>query len=353
MSEENLEVENTEEAEVAAPQSIEDVDRGMSDEDFINTDFAAIQATEESSDEETAESSTEGSNEEESADMGAETASEASDEVASSVVDYESEYNKIMSEFKANGKMMSVDNSDDVRQLMKMGAGYNKKMAGIKSQQKIIKMLENNELLDESKLNYLIDLDKKNPDAIAKLIKDSGVDTYELSNNTETEYTPNTYNVNDNQVQLDSVLEDLQDSSGYTTTVDVVGNKWDVSSRQTLVAEPELIRSINGHVESGIYDQIVAVVDREKMLGKLQGMDDFTAYRTVGDAMEAQGAFRGKLANVPQEVTAPSKKTTPSNVNDKKRAAGGIKEKSSKGQQFSIENMTDDEFEKRFAADLN
>jgi hypothetical protein len=351
MSDENQEAESTEEVVVA--QTIEDVDMGMSDEDFVNTDFDAIQAPEESSDEETEETDTKGSDEEESANMGTQEASEATEEVAPTGVDYESEYNKIMAEFKANGKMMSVDNSDDVRQLMKMGAGYNKKMAGMKSHQKIIKMLENNELLDESKLNYLIDLDKKNPDAIAKLIKDSGVDTYELSNDTETEYTPNTYNVNDKQVQLDSVLEDLQESSGYTTTVDIVGNKWDVSSRQTLVAEPELIRSINGHVENGIYDQIVAVVEKEKMLGKLQGMDDFTAYRTVGDAMEAQGVFRDKLANAPQEVAAPSKRTTPSNVNDKKRAAGGMKEKSSNGQQFSIESMSDDEFEKRFAAGLN
>ena len=48
---------------------------------------------------------------------------------------------------------------------------------------------------------------------------------------------------------------------------------------------------INNQVASGIYDKISSVVEREKMLGRLSGISDLEAYKTVGDAMEAQGLF--------------------------------------------------------------
>ena len=346
----STELNSVEEEEVIASVEAEDTpaefDMGMSDEEFENTNFDELtQSPQEPLTEETDD--TEASALDDSGDDTDDTV-EAPAEVE---LDKAAEYDKIMSEFKANGKMMSAQNSEEVLQLMKMGAGFNKKMAGIKSQQKFIKMLENNDLLDEDKLSYLIDLDKKNPDAITKLLKDSELDPMDIDTGSDTDYKPNAYTVDDRQVQLDNVLEDLQDSSGYATTIDVVGNKWDESSRKTLTDQPELIRTINSHVEAGIFDKIVSVVEREKMLGKLQGVDDFTAYRTVGDAMNAQGAFNDTQATSGINVPPPAKKAQP-NVNDKKRAASPTKAKPRTIEQFNISDMSDEEFEKRFSSSL-
>ena len=332
-------------AEEAAPAEF---DMGMSDEEFEKTNFEAM--AQKPQEEPVEEEPKDGPSISAEADEASEEATEAPVEEAA--LDKAAEYDKIMSEFKANGKMMTVGNADEVRQLMMMGAGYNKKMAGMKSQQKFIKMLQNHDLLDEGKLSYLIDLDKKNPEAIAKLLKDSELDPMEIDTTGDTDYKPNAYSVDDKQVQLDNVIEDLQDSSGYATTIDIVGNKWDESSRESLAKEPALIRTLNDHVESGIYDQIAAVVEKEKMLGKLQGVDDFTAYRTVGDAMNAQGLFNDKpVANANVNVAPPAKKTDP-NVNDKKRAASSTKAKPRAKEQFNISDMSDDEFEKRFGSGL-
>ena len=68
-------------------------------------------------------------------------------------------------------------------------------------------MLENNGLLDEQKITYLIDLDKKNPDAIGKLIKESGIDPLDVNTQEEPKYTPGNYSVSDAQVNLDAVLD--------------------------------------------------------------------------------------------------------------------------------------------------
>src|SRR5690606_38757650 len=95
-------------------------------------------------------------------------------------VDHKAIVDKLFAPFKANGKEMVVDNVDDAVALMQMGANYNKKMAALKPNLKLLKLLENNNLLSEEKIGFLIDLDKKNPAAIGKLLKDSGIDPLDV-----------------------------------------------------------------------------------------------------------------------------------------------------------------------------
>jgi len=64
--------------------------------------------------------------------------------------DYESAFKKVTAPFKANGVDMQVKDPDDVVRLMQMGANYQKKMSQLKPNLKLIKLLENNELLDKS-----------------------------------------------------------------------------------------------------------------------------------------------------------------------------------------------------------
>ena len=130
---------------------------------------------------------------------------------------------------------MKIDSVEDAISLMQMGANYNKKMAGMKEPLKFIKMLQNNNLLDEAKLSYLIDLDKKSPEAIARLVKESGIDPLNIDVTKDTEYKPNTYTVDDVQVELDTVIEDIRDTDSFKDTIDIVSNKWDEASRKVVV----------------------------------------------------------------------------------------------------------------------
>ena len=90
--------------------------------------------------------------------------------------DYEAFYKEVMTPFKANGKLIELRNPAEAVQLMQMGANYTRKMQAIQQHRKVLTMLENNGLLDEGKLSFLIDIEKKNPDAIQKLVKESGID---------------------------------------------------------------------------------------------------------------------------------------------------------------------------------
>jgi len=261
-------------------------------------------------------------------------------------IDYKAAYEEFMAPFKANGKEMTLDSIKDAKALMSMGANYNKKMQTIKPSLKIIKMLENNGLLDEGKLNYLIDLSKGNKGAIDRVVKESGIDPLDVGTEDSPEYTPNTYTVSDNQVELDDVILDIKDTPTFQTTMDVISNKWDEASKEILVKNPQVIKIINDQVESGIYEKIAYEVERERMLGRLTGVSDLVAYRQVGDAIQARGGFNTQ----PQAVQLPTEKPKEDpKLNAQRRAAGSLHSKPMKENNkpvIDILNMTDEEFSK-------
>jgi len=273
-------------------------------------------------------------------------------------LNYKNEYERLIAPFRANGKDIQVQNVDDAITLMQQGANYNKKMAGLKPNLKLMKMLENNELLDEVKLSYLIDLSKNNPEAIQKFIKDSGVDPLDIDTEANTEYKPSTYTVNDTEVELDAVLDDIRDTQSFNETIDIISNKWDASSKKVLLEQPRIIEVINGHVATGIYSQITQVIENERMLGRLSGLSDLEAYQRVGDVIQANGGFRPPQSSTSGNATSTlaNEETSPPEIKadvdpklkNRKRAASSTKQAPSKkiNKDFNPLSMSDEEFDK-------
>jgi len=262
---------------------------------------------------------------------------DSKDLTATAVKDIE----KLLSPFKANGKDIQVDNVDDAITLMRMGANYNKKMAALKPNLKIVKMLENENLLDAGKLANLIDLSKKNPAAIKQLIKDSGIDPLTLDMKEDAGYTPETYNVNDTEVELDLVLSELKDSPKFSQTMDIISNKLDASSKRILVDNPAVIRVINEHIELGIYDKIAGVVERERMLGRLTDLNDLEAYKHVSEGINANGGITADSTSSEKadNLDADTKKQV-----DSKEAATKARKKSAATSKSSPGKKADDNF---------
>lgn len=280
--------------------------------------------------------------------------SENKDKPTTSEVNYEEEYRKVFAPFKANGKDVQVTSAEEAIQLMQMGANYNKKMAALKPNLKVLKLLETHGLLDESELNFLIDLKEKNPQAIMKLVKDSGIDPLEMDVDKAEGYKPNVRGVNEKEMALDEVIEELKDSPSYDRTITVVGNQWDQASKEVIVANPQVLKVINGHVESGVFDIIVKELDRQRMLGGLAGLSDIEAYRQVGDAIQAKGGFdhlgrqSTKTPNPASNVTPKPRKEDDPKLRDKKLAASSPKGKPAPSKQtdFNPLSLSDEEFSK-------
>ena len=270
-------------------------------------------------------------------------------------VDYEAAYKQLTAPFKANGREIQVQSVEDAVALMQMGANYNKKMAALKPNLKLMKLLENNGLLNEEKLSFLIDLEKKNPDAISKLIKDSGVDPLDLDASNAGAYKPTRHTVDDRELELDAVLDEIQETPSYTRTLDVVSNQWDASSKNVIANSPQVLKVINSHVQSGVFDLIVKEVEREKMFGRLSGLSDIEAYRQVGDAIQARGGFdhlvqgQGQRVQPQPAVVQPKPKMGDEGKRRDKRLAAGTSQPAapSKGKgEFNPLALSDDEFSK-------
>jgi hypothetical protein len=275
-----------------------------------------------------------------------------------STIDFKSEYERLLAPFKANGRDIKVNNVDEAITLMQMGANYNKKMAALKPNLKLMKLLEKADLLSEDKISFLIDLNRKDPAAINKLVTDSGIDPMDLSADKASAYKQSTYTVDDREIELDTVLDDIQGTPSYTRTLDIVGTKWDAASKSVIASNPGIMRVINDHVQSGIYDRIQKEIDNDRMFGRLIGVSDIEAYRQVGDRLHAQGAFNAMAQGSSQAkaqqpaakvvVQPKPKQEDVGALKDKKRAASSTKSAASSAasQDFNPLAMSDEEFSK-------
>jgi hypothetical protein len=254
----------------------------------------------------------------------------------SGAIDYKAAYERLTAPFKANGRDITVKSVDDAIQLMQMGANYNKKMAGLKPSLKLVKMLEGAGLMDEAQLNFLIDVHKRDPGAINKLIVDSKMDPLDLSAAKASEYKPGNHSVDDQSMELDEVLADLKESPHYARTLDVVANKWDKPSKSEVAGNPQVIRLINDHISAGIFDIVTTEIESERTFGRLKGLSDLQAYQKVGDAINARGGFNHLNSGSSQskkETTAPAqvvvapkpKQVEDDKLKDKRRQASGTK----------------------------
>lgn len=278
-------------------------------------------------------------------------------ESESTEVNYKDEHERALAPLKAIGRTVKVDTIEDLRTLAQMGIGYNKRMQVLKPNLKLVKMLEQNDLLDEGKLSHLIDISKKDPNAIRKFLKDSDIDPRDIDTEDDDvdSYRPSDHSVNDSQIELDQVLDDIRENDSFPKTIDTISNKWDEQSRSIILNDPQIIPVIDGHVQTGIFDKIVTEMEREKLLGRLNGMSDIEAYKATGDKLQKAGEFDTVPESDPQEIEEKAKETkrVEKKRSDKRKAAGSTRGSSPKKKQaFDPLNMSDEEFAKISMEDL-
>lgn len=227
----------------------------------------------------------------------------------STTVDYKEAYGHIMAPLKANGKTIELRSIDELRSLAQMGANYTRKMQDIAPHRKILLMLENNGLLDESKLSFYIDLEKKNPEAIKKLVAESGIDPLEIDTSVPAKYQASNHTVTDEELGFRSVLDEVCASPEGQQTVATINSTWDQVSKERLWKDPSLISVFHQQRENGIYARITSEVDRLKALGQIPVSTSFLdAYKLVGDHLHKSNAFADLVKPSPsnQAVQTPA-----------------------------------------------
>jgi hypothetical protein len=223
-------------------------------------------------------------------------------------IDYKASYDALMAPIKANGKTIDLKDVEEVRQLVQQGANYTRKMQAIAPHRKMLTMLENNGLLSEDKLSFLIDLEKGDPKAVQKLLKEKGIDTMSIDTDSEPTYLPGNHRVNDLEVAFNTNLEELSSTEEGVATLTEINTKWDDASKAKLGDEPSLMTVIHTQRENGIYAKITDEMDRRRVLGKIAPETSFIdAYKAVGDDLNKSGGFADLAPKPKTETEAPAK----------------------------------------------
>ena len=233
---------------------------------------------------------------------------------AEAAPDYEAAYKEIMKPFKANGKMFTPKDSHEAMRLMQMGANYTKRMQALQPSMKILRMLENQGLMDQEKLNFLIDINAKKPEAIAKLLKDGDIDPMDLDVSSESNYRPSNHSVSDQEMTFHSVLEEVQATSHGQEVISSINDDWDQTSKEALYKEPQILQTIATQKENGIYDMISSEIARQRTLGNLTSTSFLDAYKQVGDHLHSQNAFTPEAMAVAAQASAPTPPTSASEL---------------------------------------
>lgn len=280
------------------------------------------------------------------------------------VTDYKAAYDQIMQPFRANGREIKLNSPEEVIKLMQLGANYVKKMQAIQPNLKVLRMLENNQMLDEGKLGEMIDVMKGDKTAIAKFVKDRNIDPMDIDPETAVDYKPGNHKIADSEINFQSTIEDIGSSDAGQNLIIQIQHSWDKRSKEEVFKEPAHLRILEAHMRDGIYDQIAGEVEKQKALGhpEIASMPFIMAYERVGKALAQNGLL--KVNQTPQtgqgqtvqdkavqelgRGTAPNKKAV-DNSEKAKAASPSAKSTKRASAEFNPLSGSDDEFLKSLA----
>lgn len=181
------------------------------------------------------------------------------------------DYDRLMAPFKAAGKDYQAKTPEEVLRLMQMGVDYNRKNESMKPYIRAGKALEAHGLLGDAQIAFAIELLNKNPQAIQKLIADSGVDVHDLdAQQAAAGYRPQVDLPSAQTMEIQEVADELVSSQHYPKLQQTVLG-WDDQSKAVLAGNPSLLRVLHTHQEQGIFDEAMAEVDRLRTLGQTNG----------------------------------------------------------------------------------
>ena len=258
------------------------------------------------------------------------------------------DYDNIFKPFKANGKEITPKTVDDVIQLMQMGANYTKKMQIIAEMKKTIESL-NTANIRENDLNFLIDVNNGDVEAIKKLLTKHNIDPMDLDMES-TNYVPKDNIISDGDAEFSTMLDDIREH--LPEIQDILNNKWDKQSKGRLLKDPNLMKALAEEIEYGRFDEVQKILDNERTFGRYKNVADVDAYIDIVTKL---------VANQKTNTTTPNKNNNPTNTSKKdipdKSKAAPTGSKGNAGGKATITprdilNMSDEDFNKLSVNDL-
>lgn len=248
----------TDESVEDSVEEAEYVEQPVDDEDS-DDDASANDEVEEEADEET--EATDDGEPDEGTDDQADDTTEVEDKTAKDVQPVTNQPYT----FKANGKDYTFSEDEVKAQFPKIfgqAMDYTKKMQAMKPWRKTIDAMEQAKL-SHNDVNLMIDVLKGDKDAIAEVIKRTGVDALELDTE-DSKYVAKDYGRDDATLALRDVIDEISGDPEYETTHKILANEWDDTSWKRLSSDPEMIKLLHIDVKNGMFQRIQPIADKLK-----------------------------------------------------------------------------------------
>ena len=281
--------------------------------------------------------------------QGTEEVSQDTNKPETQEVNYKEFYEQMTKPFKANGREIQITKPEDMISLAQKGLNYVKNMTELKPIKQLNALLNQHGITQED-LGLLIELKQKKPEAIAKIVKESGVDVYGLDVDEADKYVPNAPQAPYVNEALEATLEELKVSSPvFNQTIQVVGNQWDDSSRNKIAEHPQLLRIIDAQMADGTFAKIDSVVQYERALGRLVGLSDLEAYVEVERRLQQAGSQPAPVVVASQQ---PVETRQQQQVNNQRKSAAPprVVKETVVNQPINSPALSDDEFLKQLAS---
>jgi hypothetical protein len=197
--------------------------------------------------------------------------------------------------FKANGREYEFTENEVREQFPKIfgqAMDYTKKMQALKPWRKTIDAIEGAQLSHDD-VNLMIDVLKGDKDAVAAVLKRTGVDALELDVE-QSRYVPKDYGRDDKALAVKDVIEEISGDAEYSTTYKILSKEWDDDSFREMTSDPDLIKLLHIDVKSGMYDRVQPIAEKLKVYdrGRRSNLDYYKEAARVYFNEQAQEEAR-------------------------------------------------------------
>ena len=229
--------------------------------------------------------------------------------------------------FKASGTEMEFTQEEMITQFPEVyskALDYTKKMQTIKPYRKMIDAWEQEKLTHED-MNFAIDLLKGDKEAIATLIKKSGIDALDLDVEDNNNYKPNNYGRSDVELDIQEITSKISQDTEYEITHQVLTKEWDDESWTEMTKRPQLIELLHTDVKTGIFNKVNPIAQKLKMQDVVRygrGMrSDLDYYKSAAGTYSEQTARSAQLVKQQQATEAQQRQIADVKVKEERREA--------------------------------
>ena len=171
--------------------------------------------------------------------------------------------------FKANGKEYTFTPEEMMSQFPKIfgqAMDYTKKTQALKPWRKTIDAIESANL-SHDQINLMIDVFKGDKNAIAEVMRRTGVDALDLDTENDV-YTPKDYGRDDTALAIKDIVDEISVDKEFSITQQILNKEWDDRSFSELTRDPELIKLLHIDVKSGTYDKVQPIAEKLKVFDR-------------------------------------------------------------------------------------